>query len=92
MLFQLKDNLNGGIFRRTKFERTEFTKVNEYLENKGNTKSTHLNIFYLFLAHKYINWRPREIPTLTDLVFEITFIWLFNPLGQVAEEYKCWHI
>ena len=43
----------------------------------------------LFFAHKDVDRGACESPVLAYLVFKIAAVRLFNPLGQVAEEYEC---
>ena len=47
---------------------------------------------FLLLAHKDINRCAREVPTLANLVLEIATIGFLNPLWEVAEKGKRWHV
>ena len=46
----------------------------------------------LFFAHKHIYRSAGKVPMFAYFVFEISAIWLFNPLRQIAEENECGHL
>ncbi len=43
---------------------------------------------HLFLTNKDIDRSTSEIPVITNLVFQESFIRIFHPLWQIAEEDK----
>ena len=50
---------------------------------------SHFSYFLsLFLSHKYVDGSAGIVPILAYLILEITFVRIFYPLRQVAEEDK----
>ena len=44
--------------------------------------------YRLFLTEIKVDWRAFQVPTLANLVFEVAFVWVLDPLWQIAEEHE----
>lgn len=46
-------------------------------------------VYSSIFAHEYGDGRAVKFPAFADFVLQVSAVWFFNPLWQVAEEYEC---